>query len=284
MESPRFVSGLTPTAELTSALWFIFAENDLLVQVQDNTAVVPRLTDLNALPNIAPHLLRQHYMGHVAGDTAVHCVAAEVSAVAAPPGMAFAGLRQLYRRLPDDQLWLAARAIQIIDWDRTHQFCSRCGTAVAPDNRERVKRCARCGHTMYPRLAPAMIVRVTRETAVGREILLARGHHYPPGWYSVLAGFVEPGETLEECVRREIEEEVGIAVQNIRYFGSQPWPFPHSLMVAFTADYAAGDIVLGEDEIADARWFSATDLPRIPPRMSIARQLIDDFAELEGDK
>jgi NAD+ diphosphatase len=121
-------------------------------------------------------------------------------------------------------------------------------------------------------------VAVTREGENGRrELLLARGPRHRPGFYSILAGFVEPGETLEACVAREVKEEVGIDIQNIRYFGSQPWPFPHSLMIGFTAEYAGGDFVLQEDEIEEAGWYTADNLPNIPPPLSVSRQLIDDF-------
>jgi NAD+ diphosphatase len=148
---------------------------------------------------------------------------------------------------------------------------------------ERAKKCPQCGLTSYPRLAPAIIVRIERDGPDSREILLAHNKRHPAGFYSVLAGFVEPGETLEECVRREIREEVGIEVKKINYFGSQPWPFPHSLMVAFTAEYANGDIILEEEELDDAAWFSPGDLPPVPPPISIARQLIDSFAQAHGN-
>ena len=138
---------------------------------------------------------------------------------------------------------------------------------------ERAKLCPACGLTTYPRISPAIIVAVTK----GDTLLLARGHRHPPGFYSVLAGFVEPGETLEETVRREVREEVSLEVDDIRYFGSQPWPFPDSLMVAFTASYASGEITLEELEIADAGWYTAANLPLVPPPISIARSLIDAF-------
>jgi NAD+ diphosphatase len=143
---------------------------------------------------------------------------------------------------------------------------------------ERAKICPKCGLVAYPRLSPAVIVAVLRDNC----ILLAHSHRFPAKFYSVLAGFVEPGETLEECVEREVYEEVGIRVRAIRYFGSQPWPFPDSLMIAFTANYAGGEIRIDHSEIADANWFSANDLPHIPPKISIARQLIDWFLEKES--
>lgn len=138
---------------------------------------------------------------------------------------------------------------------------------------ERAKECPDCGLLSYPRISPAIIVLVMKED----RLLLARAHRHPPGFYSVLAGFVEPGENLEEAVAREIREEVGIEVEDICYFGSQPWPFPDSLMIAFTCRYSSGDITLEEDELQDAGWFSPSDLPPIPPKISIARQLIDWF-------
>jgi len=128
----------------------------------------------------------------------------------------------------------------------------------------------------FPRISPAIIVAVLK----GKEILLARAHRFPPRLYSVIAGFVEPGETLEECVRREVKEEVGIEVENICYFGSQSWPFPNSLMVAFTADYANGKITIDETETIDAGWFTAHNLPPIPDKVSISRRLIDWFVEI----
>jgi NAD+ diphosphatase len=135
--------------------------------------------------------------------------------------------------------------------------------------------CPQCGLINYPRLSPAVIVAVLKNN----KILLGRNKRFKLPFYSVLAGFVEPGETLEQCVKREIHEEVGITVKNIRYFGSQPWPFPDSLMIAFTADYAGGDIHLDGSEIIDAAWFGKDNLPQIPPRISIARQLIEWFIQ-----
>lgn len=255
--------------------WLIFSGFRLLVHTPDEqTAVLPHTPPQQY--GFTP--LRTHFLGYVPGEPPLPCATAEVSEdTAAPEGMEFIGLRGLYGRLPDDQLWLGGRAVQIIDWDRTHLFCGRCGTLNELAVGERAKRCPQCGLTSYPRLSPAVIVRVTRQGPNGPEILLARGPRHRTGFYSVLAGFVEPGETLESTVHREIQEEVGITVQNVRYFGSQPWPFPNSLMVAFTAEYAAGELQLEEAEIAEARWFRADELPGIPGEMSISRWLIDDF-------
>ena len=175
--------------------------------------------------------------------------------------------------------WMAAgRAVQIVEWARTHRFCGRCATPTELSAGERGMKCPACGLTAYPRLAPAMIVLVTRgEPGPDQEALLARGVNFPMPMYSCLAGFVEPGEDLEGAVVREVAEEVGIRVTNVSYRASQPWPFPHSLMIGFRAEYVSGDLVLEETEIADANWYRRDALPTIPPGISVARRLIDDW-------
>ena len=177
-----------------------------------------------------------------------------------PTGMAFHGLRRLWGRLDEEAWRLAGRAVQIVEWDRNHRFCGRCGAATARQAGGAFARLPRCGLQHFPRISPAVIVRVER----GDEILLARSPHFAPGVYSTLAGFVEPGESLEETVVREVREEVGVEVTNIRYFGSQPWPFPHSLMIGFVADWESGEIRPQEGEIEDAGWFRA-GRPARPP-------------------
>jgi NAD+ diphosphatase len=251
----------------------------LLVQPAGHRARVPLLADIGQL-GLA--LTRRIYLGYLreadAGQTP--CYAAEVAGDAAvPAGMAADGLRQLYGQLDETLFSLAGRAIQLVAWDRTHQFCGQCGGPTEAIAAERAKLCPRCGLSSYPRLSPATIIAVVRSTADGPRLLLARNHRFPAGRYSVIAGFVEPGETLEECASREAAEEVGIQIKNVRYFGSQPWPFPNSLMIGFTAEYAGGEFALEASEIADAGWFAADALPGLPPKMSIARRLIDWFAE-----
>jgi ADP-ribose pyrophosphatase YjhB (NUDIX family) len=150
--------------------------------------------------------------------------------------------------------------------------CRRsCGTPTQIKGSERVRQCPACGQVHYPRLAPAVMALVRR----GDELLLARSPHFPPGMHSALAGFVEPGESLEQCLHREVKEEVGVDVTNLRYFSSQPWPFPHSLMIAFTCDYAGGQLTPQPDEIEAAQWFTLDALPVLPNPISIARRLID---------
>lgn len=264
-----------PADQAGPALWLLFRRSELLVEERNG---VVRLPQLETPAPLGATLLRNQYLGTLAaGGAELPCYAGELSEAEPPPGMHFYGLRQLFGRLPDPYLGLAGRAVQIIDWDRTHRYCGRCGTPVEQQPHERAKQCPACGLTSYPRLSPAMIVSVERPSPGGTELLLARNNRHPSGFYSVLAGFVEPGESLEECVRREVCEEVGLEIKNIRYFGSQPWPFPNSLMIAFTADYASGTIEIEEEELASAGWFSADAMPPVPPPASIARQLIDAF-------
>jgi NAD+ diphosphatase len=193
--------------------------------------------------------------------------------------MSFAGLREIYGLTNETLFSLAGRALQIVDWDRTHQFCGRCGFRTRTHLTERAKECPQCGLLHFPRLAPAIIVLVQR----GREVLLARARRFETPIYSTIAGFVEPGETLEEAVIREVKEESGIAVKDIQFFGSQPWPFPHSLMVGFTARYASGEISLSDGENVDVRWFAADRFPQLPAKLSIARKLIDWFVEKQSE-
>ena len=214
----------------------------------------------------------RHYLGELSG---VPCVAIVLPNDFAPPaGFRLAGLRALFFRVPEPLVAIGARAFQVVEWDRTHRYCGRCGTPTRDKQGERAKECPACKYVAYPRVSPAMMALVTR----GRELLLARARRFPPAMYSALAGFVEPGETIEDCVRREVKEEVGVDVGTLTYFASQSWAFPHSLMIAYTAQYAGGDLVPDGEEIADVRWFPADALPDMPPSLSIARRLIDATA------
>jgi NAD+ diphosphatase len=184
------------------------------------------------------------------------------------------GLRGLYAQLTEEEFGVAGRAVQIATFAVTHRFCGSCGQPALRDGIERCVRCQHCDLVFYPRVSPAIIVLVRR----GEQALLARSGRFTTGFYSTLAGFVEPGESLEQTLGREVFEEVGIQVDNIRYFGSQPWPFPHSLMVAFTADYAGGELRPDGVEIEEARWFDPEELPKLPGSISISRRLIDTVA------
>jgi len=263
-----FTALVTPPADRTGpALWFAFQGAQILVSRNEQGASVPRTADLRDL-GMAPK--RSQYLG-VLGEQ--HCFACELEEGSVPPdGMQWSGLRALFGAIDDSMFAVAGRAFQIVDWDRTHQFCGRCGTPTEVKNSERARECPNCKQVHYPRIAPAIMALVRR----GHELLLARSPHFAPGMYSALAGFVEPGETLEQTLVREVREEVGIEVANVRYFASQPWPFPHSLMIAFNADYAGGEITPEPGEIEAADWFTLDRLPQaLPSKISISRRLID---------
>jgi NAD+ diphosphatase len=192
----------------------------------------------------------------------------------------FRDLRQLWGTLDEVTWTVAGRAAQLVDWDRTHRFCGQCAAATEPARGERARRCPRCDLVAFPRLAPAVITLIERDDG---RILLARNPNFPVPFFSLLAGFVEPGETLEQAVERETFEEVGVTVGDITYWGSQPWPFPHSLMVGFRARYLEGEFVLQADEIAEAGWFGRDELPMVPPTMSIAGRMIQQWATAAHD-
>ena len=283
MQDIKFVSHtVEPEDRSDAAYWFIFQGNKLLTQATGDTASVPLI---DSPDTIGIRIIRRQYLGHLelpSGDQ-IHCFSAEMDPEdEVPDGLGADGLRQLYHKLDDHMFMLAGRGVQVMDWDRTHLYCGRCATATETLSYERAKKCPECELTSYPRLSPAIIIAVVRQSPEGKQLMLARNHRFPTGFYSVIAGFVEPGETLEECAEREVGEEVGIHIKNIRYFASQSWPFPNSLMLGFTADYAGGEIVLEEAEIADANWFAADKLPHLPPKISIARRLIDWFVEESG--
>jgi NAD+ diphosphatase len=268
--SGQFIPSINPSREQASpaALWFIFKGHRMLVRTAGDALSVPLLTvpAESGLPTA-----RHHYIGTLDG---CDCFSAELQDTCdIPEGTIFQGLWKLYGHLEESLYRVAVRAVQIADWDRTHQFCGRCGEETTNREDIRAKECPKCGFIMFPRISPSVIVLVEHEDMV----LLARARRFEGNLYSVLAGFVEPGETLEEAVQREIKEEVGIDVKDMRYFGSQPWPFPDSLMIAFTASYAGGEIKVDGEEIASAGWFKAGNLPEIPGNISIARRLIDWF-------
>jgi NAD+ diphosphatase len=189
-----------------------------------------------------------------------------------PPGSRGIGLRAVFGELGPEAFVMASRAAQLLTWDREHRFCGACGTPTERAAGEPARVCPACDLHAYPRISPAIMVLITR----GREVLLARNKRNTTGMFSALAGFVEAGETLEETIVREVREEVGVSVNDIRYFGSQSWPFPHSLMIAFTANYLSGDVTPDGIEIEEARFFDVDALPQLPPAgLSIASRLIN---------
>ena len=260
---PSFTPLLDPRDD-ADARTFAFRGNEILIREAD--LALPDASVVDALGVEREHVLP---VGIYEG---AYCQATWLAKDAQPlDGFAFRGLRALFGRMDEAMLAVAGRAFQIADWARTHRFCGVCGSPMRRAPGERAMKCA-CGHTAYPRISPAMMVLVRR----GDSLLLARNVAAPPGRFSALAGFLEPGESVEDAIHREVREEVGVAVKDLRYFASQSWPFPGSLMLAFTAEYAGGDIVTDPGEIAEARWFGPGDpLPELSPRQSISRALID---------
>lgn len=264
-----FLSTVKPPESIPdNAFWFPFLKQRLLVIQEKEKIRIPKTEDLR---KAGISFNDKHFFGALNGQP---CYAVELEAdETLPEPFSVMELRRVFRRFETDEVQAAGLAGHLLAWHRNHQYCSRCGQPNEDKTDERAKICPKCGLVNYPRLSPAIIVAVIRE---GR-ILLAHSPNFPEKFYSVLAGFVEPGETLEDCVRREVYEEVGISVKNIRYYGSQPWPFPDSLMLGFTAEYAGGEIEVDGVEISDADWFPPDRLPRIPPKISISRELIDWF-------
>ncbi len=215
-------------------------------------------------------ILAEHGIGHLDGEP-VYLL--ELHSHSEVPGCNWKGLRAFMLDGDHTVYKVLGYAAQIGTWAREHRFCGNCGQAMTQVPRERAMYCQPCELRSYPRISPSMIVLVTR----GDEILLARSPRFVTGVYSTLAGFAEPGESAEDCLIREVREEVSIEVKNIQYMGSQCWPFPHSMMLGFHAEYAGGEIVCQEDEIEDAQWFNVHDLPPLPASKSIARYLIDVY-------
>jgi NAD+ diphosphatase len=277
-EQSQFVPQIVPPNEgPAEAIWFLYQGDHLVGWERSGGGILPLVGKLPQ--DMGIETLRTQYLGYwFAGGQSLHCFSGEVADnTVLPAGTAAVDLRNLFGVWDERWIGLAGRAKLLAHWERDHQYCGRCGAPTALVSGERARRCIRCGLSSYPRISPAIIIAVTRVTEQGEQILLARNHRFPPGRYSVVAGFVEAGETLEECAAREVQEEVGVQIANIRYFGSQSWPFPNSLMIGLTADYAGGEINLEESEIADAQWFSPTSMPQLPPKISIARQLIEGY-------
>ena len=250
-----FEPAVFPAAAPTEAVWsFAFAEGDMLLP-EGEDVLAPSLLDAEA----------RHYLGRLGG---LDAWALRVTTI--PSGWRRVPLRTAMMAMPAALMEVASRAAQVIEWDCAHRFCGACGTSTERVEHERARRCPSCGRQAYPRVTPAMMVLVWRPG----EVLLARSPRFAKGVYSALAGFVEAGETLEQCIEREVAEEVGVGVTDLRYYGSQSWPFPHSLMVAFTARWTGGEIVPQLGEIEDARWYPLDALPAIPPRFSISGHLI----------
>jgi NAD+ diphosphatase len=265
----RYIPAVTPDKKNSSpSYWFIFNSDKLLINLK-NRNKIPFTKNLNDL-NIHP--IRTQYLGTLEGYP---CKCAEVSETNTLEGMVFMDLHLLYEVLDEDLFLLAGRAIQIVNWNKNHQYCGKCGTPTGTDEKELAKICPECGFISHTRLSPAVITAIIKDN----KILMAKHSYGLKDRYSLIAGFIEAGETLEEGVKREVMEEVGLKVKNIKYFGSQPWPFPNSLMIGFTANYESGEINVDGKEIIEAKWFDVDEITPMPSKISIASELIDWYVE-----
>lgn len=265
-----FVSGVLAPPERQEAWYFVFVGSALLMRFNAEGQWLP-LTEADR-EYVEQISVKSHYMGHV-GER--HYFAVEAASL---PGEKVAGLRNLFGHCDNLTFSLASRAVEMVDWYRGSRYCGRCGARNKEPVTDRAMICETCGTHAYPRLSPSIIVLIHKDD----RALLARNQQFPEGMYSTLAGFVEPGESIEETLIREVKEEVGVNVCGLQYQGSQSWPFPNSLMLGFHAEYESGDIVLQEEEIADAQWFEANALPNIPGSVAISRWLIDAWLDKLG--
>ncbi|KQQ88665.1 NADH pyrophosphatase [Massilia sp. Leaf139] len=244
---------------------FLFHGGRVLVREHD--FALPDAATLSGLDIAPSHLQPVGLLGER------YCQAGWLDSEETPAGYAWRGLRTLLFSEADEAIvGVAGRAAQIAEWARTHRFCGACGQPMARVAHERSFKCGACGHLAYPRISPAMMVLIRKDDAY----LMALHVASPTKRFTPLAGFLEAGESIEEAIHREVYEEVGLRVTNLRYFASQSWPFPHSLMIAFTADYAGGEIRLDTSEIAEARWFGPDDeWPERVPHISVSSVLVD---------
>lgn len=249
-----------------NALHIVFQDGKLVSHLRSRRPCV--LTDADLAAN-GWQVRREQFIGHWHEHP---CFALEIDALERmdPMRHQVGSLYELLGRVDDALFALAGRALQLLQWERDHRFCGRCGSAMHMLPSERAMHCSQCESSVYPRISPCIIVLVTR----GDELLLARHVRYRKPMYSTLAGFIEAGENAEQCLHREVREEVGIEVGEVHYFHSQSWPFPGQLMLGYFAEYASGEIRCDHREIADANWYHPGDLPPVPPQTSIAGQMI----------
>jgi NAD+ diphosphatase len=264
----EFNSGIAPTVESDTSYHIVISDEEILT-IDGVHPWRPLNQDEWHWSGLDATV--EHYLGDVMG---VPIYACEVDPdVDNPPGHEFETLWTFLGQVDEATFYLIGRAKQIVEWHRDHQYCGQCGQATTASENDRARVCQECNQTFYPRLSPSIIALVTK----GDEILLAKNARARGNFYSTLAGFVEPGESIEEAVHREVYEEVGIHIKNLQYYGSQSWPFPNSLMLGFHAEYESGELELQEDEILDAQWFHHQNLPNRPAMFSISGWLIDDY-------
>ncbi|HEY0062671.1 MAG TPA: NAD(+) diphosphatase [Telluria sp.] len=265
LQTPATFIPLMAPQDDPDPLNFVFQAGQMLVRSAD--LALPESAHLDALGMTAE---RRYPVGTLDGR---YCQTGWCARdAAAPEGYEWRGLRSLFGALDDGFMGVAGRAGQIADWARTHQFCGVCATPMQLVSGERCFKCPACGMIAYPRISPAMMVLIRK----GEHVLLAMHTASAAKRFTPLAGFLEAGESIEEAVHREVFEEVGLRVHNLQYFASQSWPFPHSLMIAFTADYLDGEIRIDQNELSEARWFGPGDeWPERVPHISISSILVD---------
>lgn len=263
----------------TSHRWCVFQGEKLLLFLAQGTTIPSE----NQIVSLLPVLNHVHALGHVKGQL-ISCAALPLDypMPLLDQDAQFLPLRQAFELLDECSVTAVIKAYSIVNWDKNHQFCGRCGGTTIRKMGLFERFCPNCTLAFYPRISPSIIVLIRR----GDEILMARSPHFLPGVYGLVAGFVEPGETLEDAVHREVKEEVSVNVRSLRYMASQAWPFPDSLMAGFFAEYESGDIIIDHHEIEDAGWYHYDQLPiRSLTRISIARRLIDQFiSEVKREK
>ena len=259
VSSSIFVPSAAPPESAEGAVYVVF-HGDLVLMHEEALVSSPA--------SLGIHAERTFYLGTWKGRPTFALAAKEP-----PRNLPFVPLRAALLQLDADRFGVLACGAQILGWDRDHRFCGRCGAPLDEVPGERARRCAVCKLDAYPRISPCAIVLVHDQD----RVLLAHRPRAP--FFSLVAGFLEAGETLEECAAREVREETGISVDSVRYFGSQPWPFPHQLMVAFCARYTGGEITVDNRELDEARFFRRNELPPLPPPLSIARRMIDAWYE-----
>ncbi len=259
-----FIPQVSTATQFERRTWFVVHPKGLVARRDGERIVLPDDAEIAAL---GVELEVGHRLGTLDETDAI--VVPHRGEIAAP--FEVLSLRHLAALLEPTLFGVAGRALHAADWLTTSRFCGRCGTRTERVDGERSVACPTCKLRIYPRISPAIITLVRK----GDLALLASNAKFPGVFYSTLAGFSDIGESLEETLVREVREEVGVEVGNVRYFGSQPWPFPNSLMIAFTAQWVSGEIVIDPSELSDAKWFAPDALPVVPPPLSIARQLID---------
>ncbi len=252
-------------SKLTTTWWIVFYKDQLLLKKQNNKLTIP----CNEQPPLP-----------IPADTHVH----EICILEGQPCKAFVvshpikesdeycmtGLRASYDFIPLKQYHTAGKAFEILHWDQHSRFCPVCGTKTEMKDTI-MKKCPACGNEMYPSISAAILVLIRKEDS----LLLVHARNFKGTFYSLVAGFLETGETLEECVMREVKEETGLDIKNITYFGNEPWPYPIGLMVGFIADYAGGEISLQDEELSSGAFYTRENLPELPRKLSLARKMID---------